>query len=310
VRAQPRRSRRTARRRAAPLAHPARLRGSRRAAPLFLVGLLLAAPGVARADEAGSVTATGGPVRATLSWQAAELGVADPRLVVERDGVQAFAASPFRAGSACAEGGCSLLASGRRDSPLQVIDLDADGDPEVLVDAFTGGAHCCATTEVFRRDPTGAYAAVGLRWGNAGYEVRDLDSDGRPELVTADDTFAAAFTAYAASYSPVRIVRFDARRRSGLVALTRRFAARVRSDLARIRRLIRSQRRRADADLRGLVAAEIADLYLLGRPRTAVRTLDAHVRRGDANGGTAGPASRGRAFRRDLLRFLKRNGYR
>jgi hypothetical protein len=36
--------------------------------------------------------------------------------------------------------------------------------------------------------------------------------------------------------------------------------------------------------------------------------LDAHVRRGDANGG--GPASRGRAFRRDLLRFLRRHGYR
>jgi hypothetical protein len=278
-----------------------------RAALLSLVALLLAAPGAAQADEAGSVTATGGPVRATLSWQAAELGVADPRLVIERDGVQAFAASPFRAGSACAEGGCSLLASGRRDSPLQVSDLDADGEPEVLVDAYTGGAHCCATTEVFRRDAAGAYAAVGLRWGNAGYEVRDLDADGRPELVTADDAFAAAFTAYAASYSPVRIVRFDARR-SRLVAVTRRFAAPVRSDLARIRRLIRSQRRRADADLRGLIAAEIADLYLLGRPRTAVRTLDAHVRRGEADGG--GPAARARAFRRDLLRFLKRRGYR
>jgi hypothetical protein len=307
VRAQPRRSRRIQRPGARPCgaAWPAR---AGRLALLSLLALLLATPSAARADEAGSVTATGGPVRATLSWQAAELGVADPRLVIEREGVQAFAASPFRAGSACAEGGCSLLASGRRDSPLQVSDLDADGEPEVLVDAYTGGAHCCATTEVFRRDAAGAYAAVGLRWGNAGYEVRDLDADGRPELVTADDAFAAAFTAYAASYSPVRIVRFDATRRSRLVAVTRRFAAPVRSDLARIRRLIRSQRRRANADLRGLIAAEIADLYLLGRPRTAVRTLDAHVRRGEADGG--GPAARGRAFRRDLLRFLRRHGYR
>jgi hypothetical protein len=270
--------------------------------------LLFATPGAARADEAGSVTAAGGPVRATLSWQAAELGVADPRLVVERDGVQAFAASPFRAGSACAEGGCSLAASGRRDSPLQVLDLDADGDPEVLVDAFTGGAHCCATTEVLRRDAAGAYASAELRWGNAGYDVRDLDADGWPELVTADDTFAARFTAYAASYSPVRIVRFDARRSTRLVAVTRRFANSVRSDLARVRRLIRSQRRRDDADLRGLIAAEIADLYLLGRSRTAVRTLDAHVRRGVVDAPRS--ASLGRAFRRDLLGFLRRRGYR
>jgi hypothetical protein len=222
--------------------------------------------------------------------------------------VQAFAASPFGARSPCVEGGCSLLASGKRDSPLQVRDLDADGEPEVLVDAFTGGAHCCATTEVFHRDAAGAYAAVGLGWGNGGYDVRDLDRDGRPELVTADDAFAGAFTAYAASYSPVEVVRFNAARRSGLVTVTRRFAAVVRTDLARVRRLIRSQRRRRDADLRGVAAAEIADLYLLGRPRTAVRTLDAHVRRGDVDGG--GPASRGRAFRRDLLRFLRRNGYR
>ena len=47
---------------------------------------------------------------------------------------------------------------------------------------------------------------------------------------------------------------------------------------------------------------------LLGRSATAVRTLDAHVRRGDVNGG--GRAARGRAFRRDLLRFLRRHGYR
>jgi hypothetical protein len=259
----------------------------------------------AQAQPAGSVTASGGPVRATLSWQEAELGVADPQLVVERDGATALSGSPFPAGSACAEGGCSLLASGRRDSALQVVDLDADGEPEVLVDAFTGGAHCCAQTVVWRRGADGTYSARVLEWGNGGYEVRQLDRDARPELVTQDDRFSSVFTAYAASYPPVRVVHFDAARRSGLVSVTRRFPALVRRDLRSIQRKIRSERRRRDAELRGLVAAEVADRYLLGQPRSAVRALDAHVRRGDA-----GSRAQARSFRRQLLRFLRRYGYR
>ena len=275
------------------------------AAALATVAVAAGVAPAATAQPAGSVTATGGPLRATLSWQEAELGVADPRLVVERDGATALSGSPFPAGSGCAEGGCSLLASGRRASALQVLDLDADGEPEVLVDAFSGGAHCCAETVVWRRGADGAYTAHELEWGNGGYEVRGLDADPRPELVTQDDRFSAAFTAYAASYPPVRVVRFDAARRSGLVFVTRSFPALVRRDLRSIQRKIRSERRRRDAELRGLVAAEVADRYLLGQPRPAVRMLDAHIRRGDA-----GSRAQARSFRRALLRFLRRTGYR
>jgi len=275
------------------------------AAALATLAVAAGAAPAAHAQPAGSVTASSGPVRATLSWQEAELGVADPRLVVERDGATALSASPFPAGSACAEGGCSLLASGRRDSALQVLDLDADGEPEVLVDAFTGGAHCCAQTVVWRRGADGTYGARELEWGNGGYEVRRLDADPRPELVTQDDRFSAAFTAYAASYPPVRVVRFDAARRPGLVSATRRFPALVRRDLRSIQRKIRSERRRHDAELRGLVAAEVADRYLLGQARSAVGALDAHIRRGDV-----GSRAQARSFRRQLLRFLRRSGYR
>src|SRR3954470_20217286 len=43
--------------------------------------LALLGPAVASADKAGSVTASGGAVQATLSWQAADFGVKDPRLI-------------------------------------------------------------------------------------------------------------------------------------------------------------------------------------------------------------------------------------
>jgi hypothetical protein len=100
------------------------------------------------------------------------------------------------------------------------------------------------------------------------------------------------------------VAHFAPARKSGLVAVTRRFRALVRADLRRIQRRIRSLRRQR-IDLRGAIAAEIAEQYLLGRARTARRTLDAHLRRGDVR-----PRSAGRSFRRSLLRFLERAGYR
>ena len=45
---------------------------------------LLLGPALATADKAGSVTASGGAVQATLSWQAADFGVKDPRLSIVR----------------------------------------------------------------------------------------------------------------------------------------------------------------------------------------------------------------------------------
>ena len=70
---------------------------------------------------------------------------------MSRAGAPAYDGSSIAAGSPCAEPGrLHLRRSGKRDTPLQVVDLDADGEPEVLVDAYTGGAHCCALTEILR----------------------------------------------------------------------------------------------------------------------------------------------------------------
>ena len=45
--------------------------------------------------------------------------------------------------------GIDTIASPR---PLTVRDLDGDGEPEVLVDLYTGGAHCCFYTVILRFD--------------------------------------------------------------------------------------------------------------------------------------------------------------
>jgi hypothetical protein len=265
----------------------------------------LALPAAAAADDAGSATASSGVVQATLTWQAAQLGAKDPHLVVVRAGATLFDGSPVASSDSCREGGCSYAPSGKRDGPLQVRDLNGDGEPEVLVDAYSGGAHCCALTEILRL--TGAtYSTLEAFWGNTGYDLSDLDSDGRPEFVGADDVFAGAFTSYAASFFPPLVLDYDAAAKGGFRDVTRGFPSLVRKNLRRALHSLRQARRRHYETL-GIVAAYVADLYLLGRGQEVRPYLKRARRRGDLRT-IEGRAAR--SYDRDLLAFLHKQGYR
>src|ERR1044072_357440 len=169
---------------------------------------IAAAPPAAHAETpAGSVTKTAGIVSATLTWEAGEFAAANPRLQVSRSGV---VVTDISVADACRS--CILIAD-RDDvdfSIMHVADLDADGEPEVFFDVSSGGAHCCYTTRFYAYRPeTGSYRrAPSLYWANAGYDVVDLDGDGRLELSGGDDAFAYAFASFAASAFPPRIIRY------------------------------------------------------------------------------------------------------
>jgi hypothetical protein len=263
------------------------------------------APGAASADDAGSLTASSGAVQATLTWGKADLGVANPRLVVVRAGATLFDASPVAGSDSCSEGYCSFLASGKRKSALQVLDLNGDGEPEVLVDAYSGGAHCCALTEILAFNGT-AYAVTEAYWGNTGYELDDVDGDGPPELVGFDDAFAAAFSSYAASFFPPRVLKYDPAAKGGLRNVTDRFPPLIRANQRRALRALRTARRRHYETL-GIVAAYVADQYLLGDHDAVRPYLRRARRRGDLRT-FSGPAPR--SFERKLLAFLRKQGYR
>jgi hypothetical protein len=269
------------------------------------LALALVAPGVASAADGGSATASAGAVQATLTWAAAQYGNKDPHLVVTRAGAPAFDGSPVVAGSACSEDGCVYAASGKRDAPLQVVDLDADGEPEVLVDAYTGGAHCCALTEILRFNGT-AYAASEASWGNMGYELKDLDGGGRPDFVTADDAFSYAFSSYAGSYHPPLVLDYDATAKGSFTDVTRRFPALARKNAKDALHTL-ARARRQHFETLGVVSAYVADLYLLGREREVRSYLARARKRGDLrNAGGRAP----KTFERQLLAFLHKQGYR
>jgi hypothetical protein len=256
----------------------------------------LALPATASADDAGSVSASGGPVQATLSWQAADFGVKDPRLAVVRAGATLFEGPPVSSADLCSVG-CIFAGTGA-DAPLKVVDLDGDGEPEVLVDTFTGGAHCCVISDVLKF--TGAaYARFELNWGSAGYRLRDVNGDGRQELDGFDPAFEDAFTSHAASFQPPLVLAFDATRKGGFRDLTRRVPAVVRRNLKQALHII-GVARRQQGETEGAVAAYVADLYLLNRAREVRPYLSRARKRGDVP----------RGFDRRLLAFLHKQGYR
>ena len=190
---------------------------------------------------------------------------------------------------------------------VHVRDLDADGEPEVLLDTYTGGAHCCSVTYVFRYLPgSRRYAKTFHTFGNVGYSAKNVDGRERVELLTKDDRSAYVFTAYAASFFPIQLWHVDDGR---FVDVTRRFPGLVESDANGL--LTEYQRvRRERADVRGVLAAWLADQYLLRKEDAGWAKIDAAYRRGEL-----GPREdligwpQGRGYVKALRAFLVRTGY-
>lgn len=283
-----------------------------------LVGLVAAALAVATAPVATAApaartqAASAGAVTATLSYTAEQPDdpngpVDDAHLRVDRAGTTAFDQG---IGTLCEE--CVFAtASAYGPGAVTLRDLDGDGEPEVLVDAYSGGAHCCTTTGIYDYRPAlGTYGHIQHAFGDQSYAVRDLDHDGHPEIVTADDSFAYAFTDYADSLYPPLVLRYvHAPPDVHLQDVTRRFPAVIRTAAAYAEHLLRG-RNLEHRDLRGAVAAYVADEYLLGHGSVGRHEIAVQRRRGNLGDTSDGFWPGGRRFAPALLRFLHVNGYR
>jgi hypothetical protein len=267
-----------------------------------------AAGGAETAGGAGGrhvETATAGSVTATLSWHGNFAETRNFRLAIDRAGVRAFDARvrsrecPDRtAGFACP------WPAG--DDPLELRDLDGDGEPEAIVAGFTGGAHCCVLAIVYRWNGA-EYVVAENNFRDPGYRLVDLDRDGRFEFRSADARFAYLYGSFAESVFPVQIVRFDGSR---FLEVTGDYPDTLEKDLRRVRREYRQRASsRRHLGVRSALAAYVADLYQLDRGGAAKRTLRSALRRGllEPDRFTVGPDGRG--FIRNLKRHLRRWGY-
>ena len=88
-------------------------------------------------------------------------------------------------------------------------DLNGDGYPDVVVETYSGGAHCCFGTQVYSLRET-ASLILQKPESNAGGYFEDLDADGVSEFITYDDSFAYQYCPYAAGVAVKVIMAFDA----------------------------------------------------------------------------------------------------
>jgi hypothetical protein len=178
---------------------------------------------------------------------------------------------------------------------LDARDLDAAGDPEVILDNFSGGAHCCVTSWIFRYDaPTSRYLVTRHDWGNAGYRFEDVDQDGLPEFRTRDDRFAYQFASYAGSFYPIQLWRYQQGR---MVNVTREFPQLIRADAYQNWQYYQQTKNDIEGG-RAALAAYLADKYLLGEAADGWQRLEAAYRGSDRE-----------QFFTDLSKFLQQTGY-
>jgi hypothetical protein len=295
-----------------------RVRGLKAAPRTALVSILAAtvlcaaAPAPALSAESASkhvvVSAQEGNIGAQLGYQegvGGNLPHFGLRLQITRGG-ESFYEQPVS--SRYCDQGCvpePIGAGPTKSSPLAVGDLEGNGQPAVVLELSTGGAHCCSVLQVFSFDPgTMTYRSVERDFGDPGALVTNLAGDGRLEIESADDRFAYEFTPYAYSGLPLQIWSF---REGRFIDVTKQFPEAVAADATRQFKGFLANRRQGYG--LGLIAAWAADQELLGHDGLVRTTLAREVRHGRLRS-REHYAPAGRAFVVKLMRFLARSGYR
>ncbi|WP_194285318.1 superinfection immunity protein [Gluconobacter aidae] len=151
--------------------------------------------------------------------------------------------------------------------------------PQVMVSAYTGGAHCCSLTSIFDLRPDGSsgkswqHLELGAMDGDGEPDVVDIAGNGQQEILTSDQSFLYAFASHAGSEAPVVIARYH----DGVLEnVTRDPAYRdyLAKDLAdRRRNWIKSGR----FEPNGFLAYEVATMANMGRFAEGWRDMLAHA---------------------------------
>lgn len=85
-------------------------------------------------------------------------------------------------------------------------DLTGNGVPDLFIEGYSMGAHCCFEYHLFELGAEG----LKLLWhgftADAGAVLKDLDGDGEAEIITADMSYAYQFCSFASSPAPLVVL--------------------------------------------------------------------------------------------------------
>jgi hypothetical protein len=263
----------------------------RRRVITLLTMVVLGGPSAAFASGAGTLSVS------------ARVGVAGAHshlvLAITRNGRVVY---HQRVSAAACRRKCMDVAVPPGKSPLHVLDLDGNGEPEVVLGLFTGGANCCFIDQVFSFDPRSrTYVRSQHDFLNAGATLARLG--GRPVFKSGDSRITeAGFTDTADSGTPIQIWRFAKR---SFADVTRRYPGLVRADAAKWMRLFNHH----VSNGVGLIAAWAADEDLLGQSALVDTTLKRLAAQDKLRTPLGLPHNSATAFVDQLEKLLHKLGY-
>ena len=259
---------------------------------------------LAPAALAATQTASSGGVTATFTFNGRFPNYSGLHLTIAQSGSVLY---DQRVTSKACRDICAPQATGAKASSVHVIDLDDIGQPNVVLDLYTGGAHCCSVEQVFTFDPGAmTYAVAERNFGDPGARIEDLGHDRHFEFVSADDAFAYAFTDFAASGLPLQIMTFSGSR---FQDVTNHYHALIRADATMWLKAFKGMAHDHYSDSVGVIAAWAADEYRLGKRAAANRFLRRQATAGHLRSALAPQEPQGQKFVPALQRFLRRHGY-
>ena len=261
----------------------------------------------AAASTAGAATqtVTAGNVTATFTYHGTSPLSVSPRLTITQDGKVVYD-RPVRSAWCGTECEPNVIAGAR--SVVHIVHWLPQGPPSVVLDLYSGGAHCCAIEQVYSFRPNSAAIEVSEHnFGDPGVRLEPLGAGGGVDLVSADDAFAYAFTDFAASGLPLEVVRFS---HHEFHDVTRSFPRLIAADASQWMRAFRAQASTHYQDSVGVVAAWAADEDLLGNSGLVARFLATQARAGHLNSALSPVSASGPRFVIALQDFLRRHGYR
>jgi hypothetical protein len=270
--------------------------------PALAVALAALLPAAAQAADPVTETASSGTVSATFTSQDAGGGeFKGLNITITRGGAQAYSGMPRVKG--CEQPYCApdTVDGGARQA-LSVVDANGDDEPDVIVNVYSGGAHCCEIAVVLMWNGT-TYKPFTHNFADPGYRLVPASGDTSARFLTADAGFGYEFTDYADSAMPVQLLQLGD---DGTFS-DRTFtdSAAIRADAARWKKAYNKVRKGRSS--LGVLSAYIADEWQLGRQKAADAFLQHELRVGRLK--TTKPWPGGKAYIKLLKRDLRSWGY-
>jgi hypothetical protein len=146
---------------------------------------------------------------------------------------------------------------------ISLRDLDNNGTAEAIVKTFSGGAHCCTNILIYSwSGDRFVTTELGELDGDGG-NFKDLDGDGKWELVTVDHAFLYQFSSYAGSFPPSLILGFN---NGDLQDLTRQYSRAIASRAKQMYRTFLANKKN-NLEINGILAGYVAQQALLGKEK-------------------------------------------